>query len=68
VTDPEPLPPDHRLWRAPNLLLTPHVSGGYHFPETLERIVRISADNLAAFVQHRPMTSVVDFQTGYRRI
>ena len=68
VTDPEPLPPEHRLWHAPNLLLTPHVSGGYHFPETLERIVRISADNLAAFVQHRPMTSVVDFQTGYRRI
>lgn len=27
VTDPEPLPPDHRLWRAPNLLLTPHVAG-----------------------------------------
>lgn len=28
VTDPEPLPPDHPLWRAPNLLLTPHVGGG----------------------------------------
>jgi phosphoglycerate dehydrogenase-like enzyme len=28
VTDPEPLPPDHALWDAPNLLLTPHVGGG----------------------------------------
>jgi phosphoglycerate dehydrogenase-like enzyme len=28
VTDPEPLPPDHPLWDAPNLLLTPHVGGG----------------------------------------
>jgi|SRR5579862_1481824 len=27
VTDPEPLPPDHPLWKAPNLLLTPHVGG-----------------------------------------
>jgi phosphoglycerate dehydrogenase-like enzyme len=28
VTDPEPLPDGHPLWRAPNLLLTPHVGGG----------------------------------------
>ncbi|HWS57474.1 MAG TPA: 2-hydroxyacid dehydrogenase [Actinotalea sp.] len=28
VTDPEPLPADHPLWDAPNLVLTPHV-GGY---------------------------------------
>jgi phosphoglycerate dehydrogenase-like enzyme len=27
VVDPEPLPPDHPLWGAPNLLLTPHVGG-----------------------------------------
>ena len=27
VTDPEPLPSDHPLWRAPNLLITPHVAG-----------------------------------------
>ena len=27
VTDPEPLPPDHPLWTAPNLLITPHVAG-----------------------------------------
>jgi phosphoglycerate dehydrogenase-like enzyme len=27
VTDPEPLPPDHPLWTAPGLILTPHVAG-----------------------------------------
>ena len=27
VVDPEPLPEDHPLWRAPNLLLSPHVGG-----------------------------------------
>lgn len=26
VTDPEPLGPDHPLWKAPNLLITPHMS------------------------------------------
>ncbi len=27
VTDPEPLPADHPLWDAPNLVITPHVGG-----------------------------------------
>lgn len=27
VTDPEPLPADHPLWRAPGALITPHVGG-----------------------------------------
>ncbi|WP_187977034.1 NAD(P)-dependent oxidoreductase [Mycetocola sp. JXN-3] len=27
VTDPEPLPADHPLWRLPNVLITPHLGG-----------------------------------------
>jgi phosphoglycerate dehydrogenase-like enzyme len=27
VTDPEPLPPDHPLWTAPGVLITPHLGG-----------------------------------------
>ncbi len=27
VTDPEPLPPDHPLWTAPGVLISPHVGG-----------------------------------------
>ncbi|MBC6448884.1 2-hydroxyacid dehydrogenase [Actinokineospora xionganensis] len=27
VTDPEPLPADHPLWTAPNIIITPHVAG-----------------------------------------
>ncbi len=68
VTDPEPLPAEHRLWHAPNLILTPHVSGGYHLAETFERIVRLSADNLARFLSGTEMISVVDFTTGYRQV
>jgi phosphoglycerate dehydrogenase-like enzyme len=27
VTDPEPLPPEHPLWRIPGVIITPHVGG-----------------------------------------
>ena len=27
VTDPEPLPPEHPLWRCPGVLITPHIGG-----------------------------------------
>ena len=27
VTDPEPLPENHPLWKAPNLIIVPHVGG-----------------------------------------
>jgi phosphoglycerate dehydrogenase-like enzyme len=46
VTDPEPLPPDHLLWAAPNCFITPHIGGGHgdesltlvsHFLENLKR-------------------------------
>ena len=41
VTDPEPLPADHPLWDAPNLLLTPHVGGGTRgWPRRAYRLVR----------------------------
>ena len=29
VTDPEPLPVEHSLWRAPNCYITPHIAGGF---------------------------------------
>ncbi len=67
VTEPEPLPPDHPLWDAPNLLITPHVSGGNHLQETTERIVDIAAENLGRFVRGLPLCNIVDTAAGYRR-
>lgn len=66
VTDPEPLPSEHRIWEVENIIITPHISGGYHLAETLERIVRISADNLRRFTNDEKLKNLVDFQTGYR--
>ena len=67
VTEPEPLPSDHPLWDAPNLVLTPHVSGFYHLPETLERIIGICIDNVRAYYAGQPLRNLVDPETGYRR-
>lgn len=67
VTEPEPLPADHPLWKLPNLMITPHISGGYHLPETFERIVDIAAYNLSACLEGRPLKNIVDFTTGYKK-
>lgn len=67
VTDPEPLPPDHPMWHVPNLYITPHTSGQYHLAATLDNIVRIAADNLAAFLKDQPLKNEVDFLTGYKK-
>lgn len=65
VTDPEPLPSDHRLWRIPSILLTPHVSGGFHLPQTMERLVRLCSENLARYQEGAPLKSQVDRVHGY---
>ena len=53
VTDPEPLPPDHPLLDAPNLLVVPHV--GSATVRTRERMAAMAADNLLAALAGRPM-------------
>ncbi len=48
VADPqEPLPPWHRLWSAPNVLLTPHVTP--QMPDRTARTLALLADNLARY-------------------
>ena len=68
VTDPEPLPAEHPLWQQENAVITPHVYGGFHLPETHDRIIRIMAENLSAFCAGKPLRNVVDFETGYRKL
>ena len=68
VTDPEPLPADHLLWKQENAVITPHVSGGFHLEETHNRIIRIMAENLRTFCAGKPLKNVVDFETGYRKL
>jgi phosphoglycerate dehydrogenase-like enzyme len=59
VTDPEPLPPDHPLWSAPGLLVTPHVGGSV--PSGTRRAFAVVAEQLAAFARgDDPPNLVVD--------
>jgi glyoxylate reductase len=46
VTDPEPLPADHPLLEAPNLLVLPHLGSATH--ATRERMADMAVDNLLA--------------------
>lgn len=68
VTDPEPLPPTHRLWNIPTAVVTPHISGFYHLRDTHERIVGIFLENLRHFQAGEPLRNLVDFATGYRKL
>ena len=67
VAEVEPLPADSPLWGLENLVITPHISGGFLLPETFERIVDISVANLSAFLEGKDLRNVVDFATGYKK-
>lgn len=67
VTDPEPLPADHPIWDAPNALITPHISGGFALPETLEQIVELFAQNLKRHLAGEALENLVDLTTGYKK-
>jgi glyoxylate reductase len=53
VTDPEPLPADHPLLDAPNLLVVPHV--GSATVRTRAKMAAMAVDNLLAALDGRPM-------------
>ena len=57
VTDPEPLPSDHPLWRVPNVLITPHVGGGTS--GWRRRGMRLVVDQLERLRSGRPLQNVI---------
>jgi phosphoglycerate dehydrogenase-like enzyme len=63
VTDPEPLPADHPLWRRQDVIITPHVSAGSDAGQ--EDRWRIARENLRRYVAGDPLLSVVDVKRGY---
>ncbi|MGE0031341.1 MAG: D-2-hydroxyacid dehydrogenase [Steroidobacteraceae bacterium] len=63
VTDPEPLPADHPLWRAPNVLITPHISATTDLGE--EPRWQIARENLRRFAAGGKLLSEVDVGRGY---
>ena len=50
-----PLPPEHPLWRFPNVILTPHVSGADKSSQFPARLAELFAQNVERFVAGRPL-------------
>lgn len=61
VTEPEPLPADHPLWRHPRVLVTPHIASMTQ-PETAAPVV---LENLRRHQRGEPLRDVVDRGRGY---
>ena len=61
---PEPVPPGHRLWATPNLVMTPHVSSDDPLAYNA-RSLDVFLANLAAFEAGRPMPNLFDPARGY---
>ncbi len=63
VTDPEPLPKGHALWKFENVVITPHVAtqgeGG------TPRRIKLYKENIARFAAGEQLRNVVDKQKGY---
>ena len=57
VTDPEPLPADHPLWKCPNLLITPHVAGST--PQFSPRAIKIAAGQVRRVLAGQPLINIV---------
>jgi len=63
VVDPEPLPPDHPLWRAKNVIITPHISSFSDIPNDARWV--LVNENVRRYVAGEKMLSVVDLQREY---
>ncbi len=63
-TNPEPLPPEHPLWSAPNAIITMHLSGRSQ-TTMFARGAALFRKNLVAFLAGEPMTNVADLTAGY---
>jgi phosphoglycerate dehydrogenase-like enzyme len=59
----EPLPVEHPFWTTPGIVVLPHIGGGH--PERDKSVARLFVDNLARFLDGRPLKEVVDPAAGY---
>jgi len=63
VTDPEPLPKGHALWKVPNILITPHVASAGELTD--ERRWALYKENIRRFGAGEPLLNCVDVKAGY---
>ncbi|MCI0705162.1 MAG: D-glycerate dehydrogenase [Planctomycetia bacterium] len=65
VTEPEPLPPDHELYKLPNCVIVPHIASAT--VETRNAMARLCANNLLAGVRGEPLPNWVNPEVADKR-
>ena len=60
VTDPEPLPPEHPLWHAPGVVITPHVAAPTQQAASIQQI----SENIQRADKREPLSGLVKIE-GY---
>ena len=64
VTDPEPLPEDHPLWEAENVIITPHVAG--QCATRIDDMTRLLCENLRRWETDKPLINyLTDKRLGF---
>lgn len=63
VTDPEPLPANHALWRMPNVIITHHVAALSR--AAIDNGWFVVRENLRRFANGEALLNVVDVERGY---
>lgn len=59
----EPLPPENPLWKLPNVIITPHISGNTPYYD--QRSVMLFAENLHRYLAGLPLYNRYDLEKGY---
>ncbi len=63
VTDPEPLPPDHELWKQSNVIITSHIAAQSQY--SFNRMQDVFVENVHRFVHGFPLLNQVDKEMGF---
>jgi len=59
----EPLPEGHPFWVTEGIIVLPHIGG--HHPQRDKVVARLFAENLARYLDGKPLREVVDRKAGY---
>jgi phosphoglycerate dehydrogenase-like enzyme len=63
VTDPEPLPADHELWKLPNVIITSHIAAQSQY--SFNRMQSVFSENVNRFIKGFPLQNLVDKEAGF---
>ena len=65
VTDPEPLPEGHPLWKTGRVFITPHISGGFKEGVNYNVVMDVVFKNLSLILEGKEPVHIVDRKLGY---